>query len=401
MRGSRVGTGLRLVGLDLRINSTPKGVVGIIGPWNFPIQLVIAPAAAALAAGNRVMIRPSSVTARTTAVLAAKAPEYFDLEELAIVTPTHGGGSDFSKLRFDHLFFTGSPRVGESVAVEAAKNLVPVTLELGGKNPAIVDRETDVALAAKRLALTRLINGGQVCLCPDYVFVPREHADEFVKTVVRTWKDSFPAIIENPDFTSIVNNTNYDRIVGYIANAVSLGATKHQFVPAGEALPDRATRKIPPTLLTGVTSAMAIENEEVFGPVLTVYAYDDVDEAIAHINGGDHPLTMYWYGDRNVRFDRLVQSTTSGSINGNDFGPNMASGLVPFGGIGRSGMGNYHGEWGFDTFTHKRAIAYSRLRFSGAQFMAPPYKRLNKVISTALLRRFARARRLRERNQVS
>lgn len=361
------------LGFKQILRHDPLGVVGIMGPWNFPLQLTFVPAGAAFAAGNRVLMRPSSITAKTTDVVAKYAPDYFSIEELAVITSKHGGGSDFAKLEVDHMFFTGSPEVGASVAQEAAKNLVPVTLELGGKNPAVVDPDADIDKAAKLLADARMVNGGQVCLCPDYVFVPEAKLGEFTDKVIARWSTNFPEIIDNDQYTSTINQKNYDRIVGLIDDAESLGATKRQVIPGGEPLPSAEKRKIPPTLLTGVKAGMKIEEDEVFGPVLTVYPYRDFSEVISHITSHPHPLTMYWSGAKNARFEQLADSTRSGSINGNDFALHMFGAELPFGGVGRSGMGGYHGKTGFETFSHARAVAFSTLPITVAEMMSPPF----------------------------
>lgn len=377
-----------LLGFKQRLRHDPLGVVGIMGPWNFPLQLTIVPAGSAFAAGNRVMVRPSSVTAKTTELIARLAPDYFSIEEFAVVTSKHGGGADFSKLPFDHMFFTGSPEVGSSVAQEAAKNLVPVTLELGGKNPAIVDPEADIDKAAKFLADARMVNGGQVCLCPDYVFVPEDKVGEFTDKVMARWRANYPSIVGNKQFTSTINEKNYERIVGLIEDAEKLGATKHQVLPAGEQLPNAAERKIPPTLLTGVKAGMKIEDDEVFGPVLTVYPYRELSEAVSKVNAHPHPLTLYWVGDDNDRMKQVADSTRSGSISGNDFALHLISNGLPFGGVGRSGMGNYHGRFGFETFTHARAVTHSSMPMSFAELMSAPFKGMDTKLTEAQLKMF-------------
>ncbi|MDR2280058.1 MAG: aldehyde dehydrogenase family protein [Gordonia sp. (in: high G+C Gram-positive bacteria)] len=362
-----------LLGYKQRLRHEPLGVVGVMGPWNFPLNLTFVPAGSAFAAGNRVLMRPSSVTAKTTAVIARVAPDYFSIEEFAVVTSAHGGGSDFAKLKVDHMFFTGSPEVGSSVAQEAAKNLVPVTLELGGKNPVIVDATTDITEAANFIADARMINGGQVCLCPDYVFVPESKVGEFTEKVIARWTKNFPTIVGNDQYTSTINEKNFTRITGLIDDAVSLGATKHQVIPAGEELPNAQARKIPPTLLTGVKAGMKIEEDEVFGPVLTVYPYRNLSEAIDKINSAGHPLTLYWVGDDNENLKRVADNTRSGSISGNDFALHLLSHGLPFGGVGRSGMGNYHGKFGFDTFSHARAVTVSTMPIKFSELVSAPF----------------------------
>lgn len=373
MKESNVAKLQGMAGFKQRLRHDPLGVVGIMGPWNFPLQLTFVPAGSAFAAGNRVLMRPSSVTGRTTDVIAKHAPDYFSIEELAVVTSKHGGGSDFAKLKVDHMFFTGSPEVGASVAAEAAKNLIPVTLELGGKNPAIVDPDADISKAAKFLADARMVNGGQVCLCPDYVFVPESKLGEFSDKVIERWKTNFPTVARNPEYTSTINEKNYTRIVDLIDDAVELGATKRQAIPAGESLPDAQERKIPPTLLTDVKAGMKIEEDEVFGPVLTVYPYREITEAIDQINAHPHPLTLYWVGDDNDNLATVADNTRSGSISGNDFALHLLSGGLPFGGVGRSGMGNYHGKFGFETFSHARAVTVSKMPINFAELMSPPF----------------------------
>lgn len=373
MKPTRISRALDKAGFHQEIRHDPKGVVGIIGPWNFPLYLTIVPAGSALAAGNRVMIRPSSVTARTTEVLCRKAPDYFAVDELAIAGPEHGRGADFSTLAYDHLFFTGSPGVGKSVAKDAAENLTPVTLELGGKNPVIVDTSADVDRAARNIASARLVNGGQVCMCPDYVFVHDDDYEAFCDTALDQWRSSLPAIAGNPEYTATVNTSNYERVVGLVDDAVAKGAHKRDATPEGERLPDLVTRKVAPTLLTGVTPEMEIDSDEVFGPVLTVFRYSSVDEAVRYIADRPSPLVLYWYGEKNERFEAVADRTRSGNIYGNDFGVGMVSSAIPFGGVGNSGMGSYHGHHGFRTFTHERAVAMHSFDYSAAEFMVPPF----------------------------
>ena len=395
MKTERVGK-LRVLGLSQRIRHDPLGVVGVIGPWNFPLALTMVPAGAALAAGNRVLVRPSSSTPLTTGVVAAHAGDYFSIEELAIVTPLHGSGSDFSKLELDQLFFTGSPHVGASVAVDAARNLTPVTLELGGKNPAVVDVSADLAAAAKRVADARMVNTGQVCLSPDYAFVPAAAYGEFCDRVIERWRTTYPTIDRNPRYTSIIDEKNFRRIRGLVDDAVAAGAGKRDVVPTGEPLPNAVNRKIPPTLLTGVDRSMRIETEEIFGPVLVVYPYRELGEVIGHINAHSHPLAIYWYGDDNDRFERLQSWTRSGAVCGNDFALHLATGDLPFGGVGRSGMGAYHGKWSFTTFTHARAVFHSAMPVSLASLMSAPFGRIQRrvwSVQFTLFRRWVRRRR--------
>ncbi len=379
----------RVVGLRADVEPTPLGVVGIIGPWNFPLNLVVLPAAAAFAAGNRVMIKMSEITPRTGALLEELAPTYFDPTELAVVNGGPEVAAAFSALPFDHLFFTGSPDIGIRVQRAAAEHLVPVTLELGGKNPVVVapGGAADVTKAAARIAAARLVNGGQVCVCPDYVLVPRDHLEAFADSARRTWRGMFDTIVANPDYCSSVNEANFDRVLGLIDDARSKGAVVQAVAPAGEELPDRTTRKIAPTLVSGVDDAMRIAHEEVFGPVLAVLPYDGLADAIDYINARPAPLVAYWYGPDGDDFRRFVRSTRSGGVARNDFAAQMIPSAAPFGGVGRSGMGAYHGKAGFDAFSHYRTVVGSDLPFSITGSAAPPFTKPMKLYADAALRR--------------
>jgi coniferyl-aldehyde dehydrogenase len=357
-----------MVGLPTIVEKKPLGVVGVIGPWNFPVSLVAQPAASALAAGNRVMIKFSEATPRTAAVFAAKVAGYFDPTELAVVTGGPDVGAAFSALPFDHIFFTGSPRVGALVASTAAKNLVPVTLELGGKNPAVVAHDADVAVMAHRIMAARLANGGQVCLCPDYVFVPSDRLSPFVESALDGAREAATAH-GGSGLVSLVDDKNFQRVAALIDDARRRGATVHD---VGTPF-DRSRRRIPPTVLVGVTDDMDIAHEEVFGPVLSVLPYDTIEEVCDYVRTRPAPLAAYWYGKTGPSFDHFRERTTSGGITVNDFALHCAIIAGPFGGVGRSGWGAYHGKAGFDTFTHHRTVTKSRLPMSLARLITPPY----------------------------
>lgn len=373
MRATKLMRAGRMFGMRAEVEPSPLGVVGIIGPWNFPLNLVVLPAAAAFAAGNRVMIKMSEITPRTADMLKALAPGYFDVAELDVVTGGPEVAAEFSSLPFDHLFFTGSPSVGALVQRAASENLVPVTLELGGKNPVVIARDADLSRSAARVARSRMINGGQVCVCPDYVFVPDDREDAFVEIVKETWRQMFPTIVDNDDYCSSVNEANFDRVVGLVDDARARGARVETAAPAGEALPDRGTRKIAPTLVRDVDDRMRIAAEEVFGPVLAVRPYRDLDEAIDYVNQRPSPLVAYWYGPDGNDFRRFVRSTRSGGVARNDFAAQMIPSAAPFGGVGRSGMGAYHGKAGFDAFSHHRTIVGTDLPFTITGRAAPPF----------------------------
>lgn len=387
MRATRLMRAARFAGLRAEVLPCPLGVVGIIGPWNFPIQLTVLPAAAAFAAGNRVMIKMSEVTPRTAELMAATAPKYFHASELRVVTGGPEVAAEFSGLPFDHLFFTGSPSIGTLVARAAAANLVPVTLELGGKNPVVVAPGADIERAANRIAQARMVNGGQVCVCPDYVFVPDAQVDRFVTQARKTLSNLFPTIVGNPDYCSSVNAANFDRVVGLIADARAHGARIDSVVPAGEVLPDPGSRKIAPTIVRDVDDRMRIANEEVFGPVLVVRGYSRLAEPIDHINANPSPLVAYWFGPDDADFRHFVGHTRSGGVARNDFAAHMIPSDAPFGGVGRSGTGAYHGKAGFDAFSHYRTVVGSDLPFSVTGQAARPFSASMRVSADLSLRR--------------
>ena len=359
-----------LSGLPTIVEKRPLGVVGIIGPWNFPVGLVMQPAASALAAGNRVMIKFSEVTPRTAEAFATAARSYFTPEEFAVVTGGPQVGAAFSDLPFDHIFFTGSPGVGALVARSAGANLVPVTLELGGKNPAVVGRSADVTKSAERIMSARLANGGQLCLCPDYVFVPSGALDEFVMAAMNV---ATRLVSKHADeLTSIVDDRNYDRVTGLIDDAREHGAV----VKSAPLAADRSRRRIPPTIVLGVTDEMAIARDEVFGPVLSVLTYDDLDDVVRYVNDRPSPLATYWFGQQDFSFREYRRRVTSGGMTVNDFAAHCSVSAAPFGGVGRSGSGAYHGKTGFDTFSHQRAVTTSKLPISLGSMMTPPYSPL-------------------------
>ncbi|GGN23112.1 aldehyde dehydrogenase family protein [Streptomyces fuscichromogenes] len=362
------------VGTPAFVQTRPKGVVGVVGPWNFPVVLVVQPAIEALAAGNRVMIKFSDVPERTAEVFARAVATRMAPEEVAVVRGGLATATAFSSLPFDHLIFTGSPGVGAKVAAAAGANLVPVTLELGGKNPVVLGSDADVAMAAERVSGTRLMNGGQICLCPDYVFVPRARLDEFVAGYERSVRTHFPTWLDNPDVVSIIDDKNFDRVTALVADAEAKGARVLTIAAPEEAdqLPARAGRRIAPTVLLDVTEDMAVATEEIFGPVLAVYPYDDLDEVIAYLNTRPSPLAAYFFGSDGPEFRRFVERTTSGGVSRNDLAVHWGVEGAPSGGVGRSGMGAYSGKTGFLTFSHRRTVAASTAPAALAAGILPP-----------------------------
>jgi coniferyl-aldehyde dehydrogenase len=364
----------------------PLGVVGIVAPWNYPYQLALAPAVAAIAAGNRVMIKPSELTPRFSELLQRVVAEFFAEAELAVVIGDAQIGRVFSELPFDHLFFTGSTAVGRMVAQAAAKNLTPVTLELGGKSPAILDPSSDLATVAPRLAFGKLLNAGQTCIAPDYAFVPNDRIDAFVEHMQRSVAKMYPHLAANPDYTSIVNDRHFARLQGLLEDARAKGARIVTINPAGETF-DPAGRKQPPVLVLGATPEMRLMQEEIFGPILPVLGYDRIEEAIAYINRHDRPLALYWFGADGASRDKVLCQTISGGVTLNDCIWHIAQEDQPFGGVGASGTGSYHGEWGFRTFSKEKPV-FIQPRLNGMFLMYPPFgKTFERML--ALLRRIA------------
>ncbi|MFF7647188.1 aldehyde dehydrogenase family protein [Streptomyces canus] len=335
------------------VQHKPLGVVGVVTAWNFPVALAVHPALDALAAGNRVIMKFTDVHVRTGEIFARAVARYLREDEVAVVCGDVRTAQEFSDLPLDKIIFTGSPAVGRLVATAAGANLVPVTLELGGKNPVVVAPDADLEMAAHRIAASRMLNGGQVCLCPDYVFVPRRHAEEFTAALQAELARLFPTYTDSPAAVSMVNERNFDRVLGLIRDAVAKGARK---ITAVAEEPCRESLLIPPTLLLDVPEQAQIEQEEIFGPVLPIHVYDDIAEPISYIAGRPAPLAAYWYGKDGDDFRRFLQHTTSGGLTRNDcLLHHSVDG--PFGGVGNSGTGAYSGKAGFDEFTHRRVVA--------------------------------------------
>ncbi|MFT7775276.1 coniferyl aldehyde dehydrogenase [Roseateles sp.] len=360
----------------------PLGVVGIVSPWNYPYYLAMEPAVAALAAGNRVLIKPSELTPSTAELMARIVAEHFRPEEMQVITGDAEVGKAFTQLPFDHLFFTGSTSVGRHVAQAAARNLTPVTLELGGKSPAIVDRSCDLGLTAARLAFGKLFNAGQTCVAPDYLLVPREMVEPLSQRILAEMRRMYPRIAGNADYTSIATPRHHARLQGLIADAAQRGA---RVLRTHDEQPD--DRRLVPALLLDVPPEATVMQEEIFGPLLPVVGYDQLDEALAHVNRGDRPLALYWFGSDGDARDRVMRETHAGGVTINDCLWHLGQEEQPFGGIGASGMGSYHGEWGFRTFSKEKPL-FIQSRFAGTKLFQPPYgPTFEKLL--ALLKRIA------------
>ncbi|MDP1631948.1 MAG: coniferyl aldehyde dehydrogenase [Caulobacter sp.] len=365
---------LGLFGAKAHIEYQPKGVVGVISPWNFPVNLTFAPLAGIIAAGNRAMIKPSEFSPATSELMKTMFAKVFTEEEIAVITGGPEVGQAFSGLAFDHMIFTGATGVARHVMRAAAENLVPLTLELGGKSPVIISGTADMATAAARIMNGKTLNAGQICLAPDYVMAPADRVDEFVAEAKAAVGKMFPTLKDNPDYTSVVNQRHYDRIKGHIDDARAKGAEIVEINPAGEDFSQQEHHKIPPTLILNPTDDMTVMQEEIFGPVLPVKTYKAVDDALAYVNGGDRPLGLYWFGTDEAEKDRVLERTTSGGVTINDVIMHVAQEELPFGGVGPSGMGSYHGHDGFREFSHRKAV-YTQLKKDIGPLlqMRPPY----------------------------
>ena len=365
---------LGLFGAKAEVRYQPKGVVGVISPWNFPVNLTFAPLAGILAAGNRAMIKPSEFTPATSALMAQMFGGAFSEEEIAVVTGGPDVGQAFAGLAFDHLIFTGATSIARHVMRAAAENLVPLTLELGGKSPVIVGRSADMTVAAARVMAGKTLNAGQICLAPDYLFAPKDQVDSFVTAAQGAVSKMFPTIKDNPDYTAIVAQRHYDRITGYVDDARAKGARIIELKPEGEDLTQQEHRRIAPTLILDPTDDMKVMQEEIFGPLLPIKTYETVDQAVDYINAHDRPLGLYYFGADAAEQESVVSGTTAGGVTVNDVIFHVAQEDLPFGGVGPSGMGSYHGLDGFREFSHRKAV-FSQIKkdIGPLQMMRPPY----------------------------
>ena len=365
---------LALLGAKAWVEYQPLGVVGVISPWNFPVNLTFTPLAGVLSAGNRCMIKPSEYTPATSAAMAAGFAEEFDEEEIAVITGGPQTGADFSGLAFDHLLFTGATSVAKHVMRAASENLVPVTLELGGKSPVIISPKADMAPTTDALMAGKMMNAGQICLAPDYVFVPRDRMGEFVESSKRSVAKMYPTLLDNPDYTSVINARHFERINGYVDEARERGVEVVEINPADEDFRQQSAHKIAPTLLIDPPEDSAVMQEEIFGPVMPIKSYDSLDETLDYVNSHDRPLGLYYFGTDQEETQRVLNQTTSGGVTLNDVVMHVAQEDLPFGGVGHSGMGAYHGEDGFRTFSHAKAV-FKQATFNPAEKLGlrPPY----------------------------
>ena len=365
-----------LLGAKSYIRYEPLGTVGMISPWNFPVNLAFGPLAAIFAAGNQVMHKPSELTPETAKLMKDLCDKNFDETEFATFLGGPEVGEAFSRLHFDHLLYTGSGNVGKHVMNAASQNLVPLTLELGGKSPVVISEGADMDVSAKRIMFGKTMNAGQICLAPDYVIVHKNKKDEFIKRLENAIQEFYPDIKNNDDYTSIINERHFDRLNSLIDDAREKGATINQINPANEDFSQQEFYKIPPTIITNATSDMRVMNEEIFGPILPVVEYDDINDAISMINNKDRPLGLYYFGTNKNEETNILNNTSSGGVTINNVVGHIQQKDLPFGGVGPSGMGRYHSLDGFKNFSNPRAV-FKDVSFKldrAFNDIRPPYK---------------------------
>jgi coniferyl-aldehyde dehydrogenase len=354
-----------------RVEYQPLGIAGILSAWNYPVFLTLGPLVGAVAAGNHVMLKPSELAPRSAGLIAALIAELYPPEYVTVVLGDSSVATEFSRLPFDHLLFTGSGRVGKLVMRAASENLTPVTLELGGKSPALIHPSYPLRRATERILNGKLYNAGQTCVAPDYVLLPAERKAEFVRLAQEAVAALYPRLVENPDYTRVLNVQHYRRLAGLVVEARQTGAEVVAINPAAE-ICDEQNRVFPPTLLLGAGQATTAMREEIFGPVLPVVLYDRLEDAIDYINVRPRPLALYYFDKNTARIRDVLTKTISGGVTVNDCIYHLGQPSLPFGGVGPSGMGHYHGFDGFETFSKKKGI-FLQSRWTPLQYLQPPY----------------------------
>lgn len=380
MKASRRKVGVAFQPASAKVVYQPLGVVGVIVPWNYPLYLAIGPLVGALAAGNRVMLKLSESTPATGQLLKELLAHIFPQDLVTVVLGEADVGIAFSSLPFDHLLFTGATSVGKHVMRAAAENLTPVTLELGGKSPAIVSHDVPLKDAAERIAFGKTLNAGQTCVAPDYVLVPEGRVDAFVDAYRQAVRRFYPTLVNNPDYTAIINQRQLARLNSYVSDATSKGA---QLIPIYDQDQDR---RMSHSLLLNVSDEMLVMQDEIFGPLLPIVPYSTLDQAFAYINQRPRPLALYYFGYNKSEQNRVLHETHSGGVCLNDTLLHVAQDDMPFGGIGPSGMGHYHGHEGFLTFSKAKGVLIKQ-RFNAAKLIYPPYgKSIQKLIQKLFIR---------------
>lgn len=380
MKPSRRKVGMAFQPASAKVVYQPLGVIGVIVPWNYPLYLAIGPLVGALAAGNRVMLKLSESTPATGLLLKQLLAKVFPEDLVCVVLGEADVGVAFSRMPFDHLLFTGSTSVGKHVMRAAAENLTPVTLELGGKSPAIVSRDVPLKDAAERIAFGKTLNAGQTCVAPDYVLVPEDRVGGFVEAYRQAVQRFYPNLADNPDYTAIINERQLARLNGYVSDATSKGALLIPLFEQGQG------RRMPHSVLLNVSDDMTVMQDEIFGPLLPIVPYQDLQQAFAYINQRPRPLALYYFGYDKREQNRVLHETHSGGVCLNDTLLHVAQDDMPFGGIGPSGMGHYHGHEGFLTFSKAKGVLIKQ-RFNAAKLIYPPYgKSIQKLIQKLFIR---------------
>jgi coniferyl-aldehyde dehydrogenase len=366
---------LGLLGARAWVEYQPKGVVGVIAPWNFPVNLVMGPIAGIFAAGNRAMVKTSEFTPRTAALFETVCVDYFPPDELAFFSGGADVGKAFSELAFDHLIFTGATGIGRHILHAAADNLTPVTLELGGKSPVLIGQNADIARATERVAIGKMLNAGQICLAPDYMLVPEAQEQAVVDGLKAAVSAMYPTLLANPDYTAIINDRHHQRLADWVDDARAKGATVEVVNPGGEDFAGSNARKMPLHIVRNATDDMIVMQEEIFGPILPVRSYTGgIDSAIDEVNRRDRPLGLYYFGPDEGERRRVLDRTISGGVTIDDVVFHVSMEDLPFGGVGPSGMGSYHGFDGFKTFSHAKAVfKQAKLDVAKLAGLKPPY----------------------------
>lgn len=383
MKPVRRHPGLLLAPARVEMHYQPLGVVGIMVPWNFPVMLSLGPLIGAIAAGNRAMIKLSEFTPHTNAALRTLLAQVFDDDEVVLIEGDAGLAAAFSTLPFDHLLFTGSTAVGRQVMAAAAPQLTPLTLELGGKSPCLIAPDMPLALAVERMIFGKSLNAGQICVAPDYVLLPRGQEQGFIEAYQTHFRRLYPKGLDSPDYGSIINAAQYERLTAWLAEAKQAGAQAH---PCASPARDDGARRLVPHLLTEVPGHCQLMQQEIFGPLLPLVPYDSIEEAIAYVAARPRPLALYLMSLDETLQSRLIRETHAGGMAINECLFQVAADDAPFGGIGPSGMGHYHGHEGFLTFSKAKTVL-RRGRFSTGNLIHPPYRRWYQQLMMALFLR--------------
>ncbi len=372
---------LGLLGARTRVEYQPLGCVGNVVPWNFPFNLAFGPCGSIFAAGNRTIIKPSEYTPHSALLTKEMVEATYNEDEAAVVTGGSETGAVFGRMPFDHLLFTGATAIAHHIMRGAAENLVPVTLELGGKSPVLVSDTADMGKTAARVMTGKTLNAGQICLAPDYVMVPEGKVDDFVEEASKITTDMFPTLKDNNDYTSVVNQRHYDRLQSYLADAREKGAKIVEINPADEDFSQQPHHKIPPTIIVEPTDDMKVMQEEIFGPILPVKSYKTMDDAIGYVNDHERPLGLYYFGENRQEEEKVVNNTTSGGVSVNDVITHIMQDDAPFGGVGPSGTGAYHGKEGFVNFSHAKTVfRQTPFEFAAGMFRPPYGDKIRKVL---------------------